>query len=110
MDGTLRQTLVHENIQWPTGQHCNSTHVSNTFTCTLDNPTLWSCLAQVTVFHSISIAMFLSTRLFLSASTGLAVDYFNERLYWADAKLSVIGSVRLDGSDPVVAVSGIKNS
>ena len=22
MDGTLRQTLVHENIQWPTGQHC----------------------------------------------------------------------------------------
>lgn len=22
MDGTLRQTLVHENIQWPTGQ-CN---------------------------------------------------------------------------------------
>lgn len=46
----------------------------------------------------------------LSASTGLAVDYFNERLYWADAKLSVIGSVRLDGSDAVIAVSGIKNS
>lgn len=43
-------------------------------------------------------------------SAGLAVDYFNDRLYWADAKLSVIGSVRLDGSDPVVAVSGIKNS
>uniref|UniRef100_A0AAX7SPU8 EGF-like domain-containing protein n=1 Tax=Astatotilapia calliptera TaxID=8154 RepID=A0AAX7SPU8_ASTCA len=42
--------------------------------------------------------------------TGLAVDYFNERLYWADAKLSVIGSVRLDGSDPIVAVSGIKNN
>lgn len=42
--------------------------------------------------------------------TGLAVDYFNERLYWADAKLSVIGSVRLNGSDPVVAVSNIKNS
>ncbi|KAG7228330.1 hypothetical protein INR49_009194, partial [Caranx melampygus] len=42
--------------------------------------------------------------------TGLAVDYFNERLYWADAKLSVIGSVRLDGSDPVIAVSGIKNN
>ena len=40
---------------------------------------------------------------------GLAVDYFNERLYWADAKLSIIGSVRLNGSDPVVAVSGIKN-
>lgn len=42
--------------------------------------------------------------------TGLAVDYFNERLYWADVKLSMIGSVRLDGSDPVVAVSNIKNS
>lgn len=41
---------------------------------------------------------------------GLAVDYFNERLYWADAKLSVIGSVRLDGTDPVVAVSNVKNS
>ncbi|GCC42648.1 hypothetical protein chiPu_0026765, partial [Chiloscyllium punctatum] len=36
---------------------------------------------------------------------GLAVDYFNQRLYWADAKLSVIGSVHLDGNDPVVAVS-----
>lgn len=45
----------------------------------------------------------------LFVSAGLAVDYFNERLYWADAKLSVIGSVRLDGSDPVIAVSGIKN-
>ena len=43
-------------------------------------------------------------------SAGLAVDYFNERLYWADAKLSVIGSVRLDGSDPVIAASGVKNS
>ncbi|CAB1336713.1 unnamed protein product [Coregonus sp. 'balchen'] len=59
MDGTLRQTLVHENIQWP---------------------------------------------------TGLAVDYFNERLYWADAKLSVIGSVHLNGSDPVIAVTGLKNN
>uniref|UniRef100_A0A8C9VTS3 LDL receptor related protein 1 n=1 Tax=Scleropages formosus TaxID=113540 RepID=A0A8C9VTS3_SCLFO len=42
--------------------------------------------------------------------TGLAVDYFNERLYWADAKLSVIGSVRLNGTEPVVAVSSIKNN
>ncbi|TNM89007.1 hypothetical protein fugu_005261 [Takifugu bimaculatus] len=41
--------------------------------------------------------------------TGLAVDYFNERLYWADAKLSLICSVRLNGSDPVVAVSSLKN-
>ncbi|GAA6081900.1 low-density lipoprotein receptor-related protein 1-like, partial [Tachysurus ichikawai] len=40
----------------------------------------------------------------------LAVDYFNERLYWADAKLSVISSVRLNGSDRVVAVSSIRNS
>uniref|UniRef100_A0A3B3IEL5 EGF-like domain-containing protein n=1 Tax=Oryzias latipes TaxID=8090 RepID=A0A3B3IEL5_ORYLA len=39
--------------------------------------------------------------------TGLAVDHFNERLYWSDAKLSVIGSVRLDGSDPVIAVSDL---
>lgn len=43
-------------------------------------------------------------------STGLAVDYFNERLYWADAKLSLICSVRLNGSDPVVAVNSINNS
>lgn len=34
---------------------------------------------------------------------GLAVDYHNERLYWADAKLSVIGSIRLNGTDPIVA-------
>lgn len=43
-------------------------------------------------------------------SAGLAVDYFSERLYWADAKLSVIGSVRLNGSDPVIAVTNLKNS
>ncbi|XP_026096551.1 low-density lipoprotein receptor-related protein 1 isoform X3 [Carassius auratus] len=42
--------------------------------------------------------------------TGLAVDYFNERLYWADAKLSVIGSVRLNGTDPLIAVSSVKNN
>lgn len=54
--------------------------------------------------------MSMSVRLIYSVSTGLAVDYFNERLYWSDAKLSVIGSVRLDGSDPVIAVSGVKNS
>lgn len=39
----------------------------------------------------------------LSPSPGLAVDYHNERLYWADAKLSVIGSIRLNGTDPIVA-------
>lgn len=43
-------------------------------------------------------------------SPGLAVDYFNERLYWADAKLSLICSVRLNGSDAVVAANGLKNS
>lgn len=53
---------------------------------------------------------FISKAVSLCLPTGLAVDYFNERLYWADAKLSVIGSVRLDGSDPVISVSGIKNS
>lgn len=40
--------------------------------------------------------------------TGLAVDYHNERLYWADAKLSVIGSIRLNGTDPVVAIDNKK--
>ena len=39
----------------------------------------------------------------LSAPPGLAVDYHTERLYWADAKLSVIGSIRLNGTDPIVA-------
>lgn len=39
----------------------------------------------------------------LCLSLGLAVDYHNERLYWADAKLSVIGSIRLNGTDPIVA-------
>lgn len=84
MDGTLRQTLVHENIQWPTGQ-CNIKVFRQQLSVT-------TCLTPPSV------------------SAGLAVDYFNERLYWADAKLSVIGSVRLDGSDPVISVSGIKNS
>ena len=42
------------------------------------------------------------------APSGLAVDYHNERLYWADAKLSVIGSIRLNGTDPVVAIDNKK--
>ncbi|XP_028834761.1 low-density lipoprotein receptor-related protein 1B-like isoform X2 [Denticeps clupeoides] len=41
----------------------------------------------------------------LRRPTGLAIDYFNQRLYWADSELSVIGSVRFDGSDSVVAAS-----
>lgn len=44
------------------------------------------------------------------SSAGLAVDYFNERLYWADAKLSQICSVRLNGSDAVVAANSVRNS
>ncbi|KAI4890833.1 hypothetical protein NFI96_004206 [Prochilodus magdalenae] len=35
---------------------------------------------------------------------GLAIDYYGERLYWADSELSVIGSIRLDGSDAQLAV------
>uniref|UniRef100_A0AAR2M5Q5 EGF-like domain-containing protein n=1 Tax=Pygocentrus nattereri TaxID=42514 RepID=A0AAR2M5Q5_PYGNA len=35
----------------------------------------------------------------LRRPTGLAIDYYGERLYWADSELSVIGSVRLDGTD-----------
>ncbi|MGH0159378.1 UNVERIFIED_CONTAM: hypothetical protein FKN15_037173 [Acipenser sinensis] len=41
----------------------------------------------------------------LRRPTGLAVDYFNQRLYWADTELSVIGSLRFDGSDSLVAIS-----
>lgn len=39
-------------------------------------------------------------------SVGLAIDYFSQRVYWADAELSVIGSVRFDGSDPLVVIDG----
>ncbi|KAM9485972.1 low-density lipoprotein receptor-related protein 1B [Clarias gariepinus] len=42
----------------------------------------------------------------LRRPTGLALDYFSQRLYWADAELSVIGSVCLDGSDPRVVING----
>uniref|UniRef100_A0A8C5A5R6 EGF-like domain-containing protein n=1 Tax=Gadus morhua TaxID=8049 RepID=A0A8C5A5R6_GADMO len=41
----------------------------------------------------------------LRRPTGLAIDYFNQRLYWADPELSQIGSIRLDGSDPLVTIS-----
>lgn len=30
---------------------------------------------------------------------GLALDFSNDRLYWVDAKLRSISTVRLDGSD-----------
>ncbi|XP_049341186.1 low-density lipoprotein receptor-related protein 1B isoform X1 [Astyanax mexicanus] len=42
----------------------------------------------------------------LRRPTGLAIDYFGQRLYWADAELSVIGSVRFDGSDLLEVISG----
>ncbi|XP_058238194.1 low-density lipoprotein receptor-related protein 1B-like isoform X2 [Hemibagrus wyckioides] len=41
----------------------------------------------------------------LRRPTGLAIDYYGERVYWADSELSVIGSVRFDGSDAQVAAS-----
>uniref|UniRef100_A0A8C2L9E4 Low density lipoprotein receptor-related protein 1Bb n=1 Tax=Cyprinus carpio TaxID=7962 RepID=A0A8C2L9E4_CYPCA len=43
----------------------------------------------------------------LRRPTGLAIDYFSQRVYWADAELSVIGSVRFDGSDTLVVIDGI---
>uniref|UniRef100_A0A7M4EJS2 Low-density lipoprotein receptor-related protein 1B n=1 Tax=Crocodylus porosus TaxID=8502 RepID=A0A7M4EJS2_CROPO len=41
----------------------------------------------------------------LQRPTGLVVDSFSQRLFWADFELSVIGSVLFDGSDLVVSVS-----
>ncbi|KAI2650475.1 Low-density lipoprotein receptor-related protein 1B [Labeo rohita] len=41
----------------------------------------------------------------LRRPTGLAIDYYNQRLYWSDSELSQIGSVRFDGSDSLVAAS-----
>ncbi|TRY84843.1 hypothetical protein DNTS_002284 [Danionella cerebrum] len=41
----------------------------------------------------------------LRRPTGLAIDYFSQHVYWADAELSIIGSVRLDGSDPLVVIN-----
>ncbi|KAM9364417.1 LOW QUALITY PROTEIN: low-density lipoprotein receptor-related protein 1B-like [Pholidichthys leucotaenia] len=41
----------------------------------------------------------------LRRPTGLAIDYFNQRIYWADPELSQIGSMRLDGLDPLVTIS-----
>ncbi|XP_061081754.1 low-density lipoprotein receptor-related protein 1B-like [Conger conger] len=41
----------------------------------------------------------------LRRPTGLAVDYFSQRLYWVDVELSSIGSVRFDGSDSQLTIS-----
>lgn len=43
--------------------------------------------------------------LFFFFFSGLVVDQFSQRLFWADFELSVIGSVLFDGSDSVVSVS-----
>ncbi|TRY82421.1 hypothetical protein DNTS_016378 [Danionella cerebrum] len=40
----------------------------------------------------------------LRKPTGLAIDYYNQRLYWADSELSQIGSGRFDGSDSLVVL------
>ena len=43
--------------------------------------------------------------------TGLTVDYLNgDRLYWCDSKENVIGSMRPDGADRKVLVSGGKGA
>ncbi|KAM3855508.1 LOW QUALITY PROTEIN: low-density lipoprotein receptor-related protein 1B [Vipera latastei] len=36
--------------------------------------------------------------------TGLVVDNFSQRLFWADFELSIIGSIRFDGSDSIICV------
>lgn len=35
----------------------------------------------------------------LELPNSLSIDYANERLYWIDAKVKIIESVRLDGTD-----------
>nr|XP_033800021.1 low-density lipoprotein receptor-related protein 1B [Geotrypetes seraphini] len=42
---------------------------------------------------------------YVQRPTGLAVDHFGQRLYWADFELSVIGTVCFDGSDLVISAS-----
>ncbi|XP_041434027.1 low-density lipoprotein receptor-related protein 1B-like [Xenopus laevis] len=41
----------------------------------------------------------------LQRPTGLVVDHYSQRLYWADFEMSVIGTVKMDGSDLIIAVS-----
>lgn len=131
MDGTLRETLVQDNIQWPTGL-CGGDGGwgagRGRGPCAKASPKLGGTAptggqaggrgsfsegamgggggtgrsgAHTGPFcFSPSGAESRASRLCLP---GLAVDYHNERLYWADAKLSVIGSIRLNGTDPIVA-------
>lgn len=57
------------------------------------------------IYSPASLSSMISWPLLLFPPAGLAIDYFNQRLYWADPELSHIGSMRLDGSDPLVTIS-----
>lgn len=127
MDGTLRETLVQDNIQWPTGlwrprtgggrgRFAKVTQKRGARGGQLtDGRRVWK-LFQRSMGSGcgnrgggprVETVLLLPSRgLTRSVSPGLAVDYHNERLYWADAKLSVIGSIRLNGTDPIVAADG----
>lgn len=121
MDGTLRETLVQDNIQWPTGEQgrCQVGHDGGG---SLDRRDLKSARVGEARPEGSGLcrggggAALLDTSLAgrpvphrgVCVPAGLAVDYHNERLYWADAKLSVIGSIRLNGTDPVVAIDNKK--
>lgn len=52
-----------------------------------------------------STSIYLVELFFFFFFSGLVVDQFSQRLFWADFELSVIGSVLFDGSDSVVSVS-----
>ena len=40
---------------------------------------------------------------------GITVDYQSERIFWTDASLDRITSAELDGSNPIVLVSGMSS-
>ena len=131
MDGTLRETLVQDNIQWPTGEQRwvpgGARGVVKALTGGMYN---LACVGEAqpggSELHGRSEGVAGGAALLVTWSgraqgglgtrtspggvcpSGLAVDYHNERLYWADAKLSVIGSIRLNGTDPVVAIDNKK--
>ena len=41
---------------------------------------------------------------------GLSVDYDENRIYWADARIDRIESIKLDGSDRQVAIASTQHS
>lgn len=132
MDGTLRETLVQDNIQWPTGERRRvpggargvakaltggvyNQLVLGTFGLGALSPVAGVCrggreAALLATWSGRARGGLGGPYLtgVMCAPSGLAVDYHNERLYWADAKLSVIGSIRLNGTDPVVAIDNKK--